>query len=84
MTDITEFARQISSKEAARKELGEDIRDLFQVAASKGFNARALKRAIKIIDMDAKARARHNADQTDLETYLANLEGKSLDLARAA
>lgn len=83
MTTLTEYASQIASKEAARKELAEDIRDLYQVAASKGFNARALKRAIKIHTMDAKARAQHSADQSDIETYLASLEG-GLALKEAA
>jgi uncharacterized protein (UPF0335 family) len=67
MTTLHQYAEQIASKERAKKELAEDIRDLYTVAASNGFNSRALKRAIKIASMDASQRAKHDADQTDLD-----------------
>ena len=45
--------------------------------ASKGYNAKALKAALKVARMDADRRAKHDADQSDLIIYLDEIEGKS-------
>lgn len=53
----------------------EERRAAYEIAASKGYKAKALRKAIKISSMDAKQRANHESEQTDLFVYLAELEG---------
>ena len=76
MTDIHYFAKRIAALEDQAEAIKSDIKDEYSVAANKGYNAKALKAAIKIARLDADKRAKHESDQTDLELYLAELEGK--------
>lgn len=72
--DLHYFADRIAKLEENAEAIKADIKDEYAVAASKGFNARALRKAIKIRRMDAKKRADHDAEQSDLILYLEELE----------
>ena len=79
--DLTYFAKRIAGLEDQREAIKAGLKDEYAVAASKGFNAKALKKAIKIARMDADKRAKHEAEQSDLILYLEALEGKALEQA---
>lgn len=55
-----------------------ELKALFEIAASDGFNAKAFRQAIKISRMDATKRAKHDSSQMDLELYLAEIEGRQM------
>lgn len=75
---LKQIARDIRGLVEHRAELTEDIRALYEEAKSEGFTVKALKQAIKIHSMDSDKRAKHDAEQTDLEIYLAQLEGREI------
>ena len=58
-----------------------ELKALFEIAASDGFNAKALRQAIKIARMDATKRAKHDSSQLDIEIYLAEIEGRQMEAA---
>lgn len=58
-----------------------ELKALFEIAASDGFNAKALRQAIKIARMDQAKRAKHDSGQMDLELYLSEIEGRQMDAA---
>lgn len=74
--DLTYFAKRIAGLEDQREAIKADLKDEYAVATSKGFNAAALKKAIKIARLDADKRAKHESEQSDLLIYLDQLEGK--------
>jgi uncharacterized protein (UPF0335 family) len=76
---LKEHADRIARLEEERKALSGDIKDAYDTAKSEGFTVAALRKAIKIHAMDQKQRDKHDAEQTDLEVYLAQLEGRSPD-----
>ncbi len=76
---LKHFADQKSRLEDERAELGVVIKETYDTAKSEGFTVAALRKAIKIHAMDQKQRDKHDAEQTDLEVYLAQLEGRSPD-----
>lgn len=55
-----------------------ELKALFEIAANDGFNAKALRQAIKVARMDAPKWAKHDSSQSDLFLYLAEIEGKAL------
>jgi uncharacterized protein (UPF0335 family) len=59
-----------------RDEIALDIKAAFEAAASAGYNAKAMKKAIRVASMAADKREAHNAEQLDIELYLAELEGR--------
>lgn len=71
------YVDRITRLEEQRSEIAEEIREAFEDAKNEGFTVSALKRAIKIHSLDADKRAKHDAEQTDIEVYLANLEGRT-------
>ena len=73
---LRDHADAIRALEDQRRQIAEDIKDRYTVAKSDGFTVTALRRAIKISDMDATRRAKHDSEQTDLELYLAEIEGR--------
>ncbi len=72
--DIHYFADRLARLEEHAEAIKADIKDEYAVAASKGFNSKALRKAIKINRMDAEKRAKHDSEQSDLIVYLAALE----------
>jgi uncharacterized protein (UPF0335 family) len=73
---LKHHASNISRLEEERAELGQVIKEHYDTAKNEGFTVKALKQAIKIHSMDQDKRAKHDAEQMDLELYLQQLEGK--------
>jgi uncharacterized protein (UPF0335 family) len=73
---LKQIAREIDVMEQERRALSADIKERYDIAKSEGFTVKALKQAIKIHSMDQDKRAKHDAEQMDLELYLQQLEGK--------
>lgn len=78
-SDLRERAAQIARMQDKVDELKVDIKAAYDEAKSAGYNAQALKAAVKISRMDSNKRAAHEQTQMDLEMYLAEIEGKSLE-----
>lgn len=76
---LNQIARDIRGLEEHRTELGQDIKALYDEAKSEGFTVSALRKAIKIHSMDKDKRDKHDAEQMDLEVYLAALEGRDAE-----
>lgn len=81
MTDLRTKAERISKLLDDVEDLKIEIKAAFEIAANEGYNAKALRQAIKIYRMDAKQRAKHDSGQTDLFLYLDTLEGKNVRAA---
>lgn len=73
---LQELALSIGRLEEERKALAGDIADKYAEAKSEGYTVSALRKAIKIFAMDASKREQHDAEQLDIEMYLASLEGR--------
>jgi len=80
-TRLQAIARDIRGMEDRRAELAADIKALYEEAKSEGYTVSALRKAIKIHAMDADKRQKHDAEQLDLELYLAQIEGREVDLS---
>ncbi len=80
-SDLRQRAEHIGRLMDQRDDLSADIKGAFEAAKSVGFNAAALKAAIKIARLDATKRAKHDSAQMDLELYLAELEGRQMEAA---
>lgn len=52
------------------------LADAYEDAQSAGYSKAVLRRAIKIHTLDADKRKKHDTAQMDLETYLAEIEGR--------
>ena len=55
--------------------------DKYAEAKAVGYTVSALRKAIKIHAMDADKREKHEAEQLDLELYLAQIEGREVDMS---
>lgn len=75
---LQHYANEIGRCEDQKAAASEAIKDLYDAAKSEGFTPSALKKAIKIHAMDAAKREKHDAEQTDLEIYLAQLDGREI------
>lgn len=73
---LKQLAGLIAGLEHDRAHIAEEIRDIYDTAKNEGYTPKALKQAIKIHSMDQDKRAKHDAEQMDLELYLRQLEGK--------
>jgi uncharacterized protein (UPF0335 family) len=74
-SDLRDRADYIMRLMEQRDGIALEMKAAFEAAASAGYNAKAMKKAIKIASMDAKQRAHHESKQSDLFVYLAELEG---------
>lgn len=77
-SDLKQRAESIMRLIEQRDELSADIKAAFDAAKSVGFNAAAMRKAIRIATLDSDKRAKHESEQMDLELYLAEIEGKAL------
>ncbi len=75
---LKRHADRIARLEEERKALAADTKDALDEAKSEVFTPSALRKAIKIHAVDKSKREKHDAEQTDLEIYLAQLEGKEM------
>lgn len=76
---LQEIALQIGRLEEERKALAGDISDKYAEAKSEGFTPSAIRKAIKIYAMDSDKREKHDAEQLDIEQYIAALEGRAIE-----
>jgi uncharacterized protein (UPF0335 family) len=72
---LMSYVDRVTRLEEQRSEIAEEIKEAYEDAKNEGFTPSALKRAIKIHSMDAEKRAKHDAEQLDLELYLQQIEG---------
>lgn len=72
---ILEIAKNVIRLEEERKTAAQGIKEAYAAAKAEGFTPKALRGAIRIASMPADKRAKHDADQLDLETYLAAIDG---------
>lgn len=76
-SDLRERALRLIELEEAAEEARLDVKAAYDAAESAGYTKKALKRAVKLHRMDQEKRAKHESEQTDLEMYLAEIEGRS-------
>lgn len=77
-SDLRARAERIAQLEEAAKDARDDVKAAYDAAKSAGYTPSALRKAIKVHTMDASKRAKHDSEQTDLELYLAEIEGRSM------
>lgn len=77
-SDLSARARSIMALEDQKRDIADEITERYADARNAGFTVSALKRAIKIARMDSDRRAKHEAEQSDLILYLAEIEGRNL------
>lgn len=75
-SELNSIAANISRLQELIDDYKEEMKAAYEIAASKGYKAKALRKAIKISSMEASKRAKHEQEQGDLELYLAELEGR--------
>ena len=80
-SDLRQRAESVMRLMDQRDEITADIKAAFDAAKSVGFNAQAMRKAVAIARMDAAKREKHESQQMDLELYLAEIEGKRLEVA---
>lgn len=73
---IAEIARNVIRLEEQRKTAATGIKEAYAAAKAEGFTPKALRGAIRIANMTSDQRAKHDAEQIDLETYLAALDNE--------
>ncbi len=64
---IRSIVERVERLESERKDLGDDIRDIYSEAKGTGFDVKALRTIVRLRRMDANERAEQ---ETILETYL--------------
>lgn len=67
---LRSITERINNLEDQRKEIGEDIKEVYQEAKSNGYDVKALRAVIKRQRADAEKLAEHEAI---VETYLSSL-----------
>lgn len=67
---LRSITERINNLEDSRKEIGNDIRDVYAEAKSNGFDPKALREIVKRQRADAEKLAAHEAI---VETYMASL-----------
>jgi len=73
-SDLRQRAEQIERLTAEIDELKLALAEAYDDAAAEGYSKSALRKAIKVHTMDARQREKHETEQSDIETYLAELE----------
>ena len=77
-SDLRQRAQEIARLHDAAEEAKQILAEAYDAAASDGYSKPALRKAIKIVSLDAARRQKHDTEQTDLEQYLAEIEGSQL------
>jgi uncharacterized protein (UPF0335 family) len=75
-SELQSIAANITRLDNLIDDYKEERKAAYEIAASKGYNAKALRKAIKVSSMDAKQRDRHDNEQGDLLRYLEEIEGE--------
>jgi uncharacterized protein (UPF0335 family) len=79
---LKEAARQIAALEAQRADAALEIKAIYDAAKHYNFSVKALRAAIKVHSMTPGKRAEHDEVQADIETYLADLDGRRIEDAK--
>ncbi|MEY4641103.1 MAG: hypothetical protein RLZZ227_1097 [Pseudomonadota bacterium] len=80
-SDLRQRAEQIERLTAEIDELKLALAEAYDDAAGEGYSKSALRKAIKVHSMAADKRAKHDQEQGDLEIYLAELDGRTMQEA---
>jgi uncharacterized protein (UPF0335 family) len=80
-SDLRRRAEQIERLTSEIEELKLALAEAYDDAASEGYSKSALRKAIKVHTMDARQRAKFDQEQGDLEIYLAELDGRTMQEA---
>lgn len=75
---LQQYAKRIAAFDDQIAELTADRKAEYAAAKHDGYTVSALRKAVKIANFDADKRAKHDAEQMDLELYLAEIEGRQL------
>ena len=75
-SDLRQRAESIARLQTEVDEAKLALDDAYADAASAGYSTTALRKAMKIHSLTADKRAKHDQEQTDLELYLAEIEGR--------
>jgi uncharacterized protein (UPF0335 family) len=70
---LRSYVERISKLHEERKQLGDDVADVLQEAASGGFDKAALKETVKVYMEPEEKRAKRAQKDDALSTYLAAL-----------
>lgn len=74
-SDLRERAEKIIRLIEARDDIATEIADRYQDAKHAGYSVAALRKAIKVSRMDAKQRARYEAEAEQFDLFLHEIEG---------
>lgn len=77
-SDLRQRAEHIQRLTAQIDELKLVLAEAYDDAAAEGYSKVALRKAIKVHSMTADKRAKHDTEQQDIETYLADLDRRIL------
>ena len=80
-SDLRRRAEQIERLTAEIDELRLALAEAYDDAAAEGYSKSALRKAIKVHTMDARKRAKFDQEQGDIELYLAELDGRTMQEA---
>ncbi len=64
---------RIQRLEEEKKNISDDIRDVYAEAKGNGFDVKALRRLVRLSRMDGPQKAAHDEVETILETYMQAL-----------
>ncbi|MEM1021950.1 MAG: DUF2312 domain-containing protein [Pseudomonadota bacterium] len=70
---LRSFIERIENLEERKKEIADDIRDVYAEAKSAGFDSKVMRQVIKLRKMDANDR---EEQEYLLDTYLRAIEGR--------
>lgn len=77
-SDLRQRAESILRLIEQRDELSADIKAAFDAAKSVGFNAAAMRKAVRIAAMSSKKRQKYEAEAEEVQLYLFEIEGRSM------
>ena len=83
-SDLRQRAESLAKLQEAVEEARLDLKAACDSAKSAGYSASALRKAIKVHTMTAEKRAAYEDEQTQLELYLGEIEGKASHLREVA
>lgn len=75
-SDLRQRAESIARLQTEVDEAKLALDEAYVDAALSGYSKTALRKAMKIHGLTADKRAKHEQEQTDLELYLAEIEGR--------
>ena len=73
---LLSYAERIKSLQDQIEGFKSDVKAVCEEAKADGYSPTALRKAVKIAEMDQDKRDKYHAEQMDLEMYLAQLEGR--------